>query len=1200
MANEYLKRTPTSTGNRKVFTWSGWVKSNIDNAPANGNAVFMCAAENDGNLYYRTRLGRYVVNEGDFGFNHYDGANDNYGTQALNRDHSNWEHYICAVDTTQEQTTDRVKLYLNGVYQSDLTTVVAIDKDLDTFMNGNSIHFVGADSWTATPNSYSKLLMSDVFFIDGQALTPDVFGFYKEGDGYVSAGSTQATDFRPGQWVPKRPRVIKTEIERRGGFGVNGFYLPMNDSSNPGADFHCDPNSIITLKGEDLPQPRNGAPTTSDAYVSQLRSDANAANLVLAVPGISTSTSATIVSNGHFDTNTTGWTVGTATGTLVAFGGELEIQRVSTNGTYCTQEITTEAGKRYTVSFDTRSSQAGSSYITKFQIGTSPATSDLLDRIDTDSTTMVHRTASFTATGTTAYVFLGSNYTANSFWDNIVIKQEDAPRDYSADIKGSGSNKTITPNGAAGVGYEIPGYYGSGMSFSNASSTSGDDKLTVTDSDFAMGTGDFTIEAWINPDALYDYQTIFATRPDNGGYTDGFNLWINLQGATGVYSNAFLTQTANGTINANQWTHVVAERYNGTLTTYVNGVAADFQTSNTQDYTRTAASIGQLVSSNLEAFTGQMQDLRVYKGVAKYKGGFDVLKPYAPVGFEGDSWRTVADCTANNFATLNPLDKANNTGTLTDGNLSNGTTSSNNTLKSTIAVSTGKWYWEFKTSSASLVNHHGIVASSRAMGTNYIGQTTDSWGMYENNGNKRNNASFDAYGSAFSAGDIGMVALDKTNGKIWWGKNGTWFTSGDPAAGTNAAFTNINTVVGSDGYVAAATQGHQSCTTSFGQNPTFSGTVTAGTYTDDNGKGLFKYQPPTGFLALCEDNLPAPAISDPGDYFKTVLYAGDGNTGHSITGVGFQPDLVWIKVRNHTGYYHELHDSVRGAGNGLFSNVTDVEATIDTVQSFNTNGFTVALQTGLNGTNQSGKEYVAWCWKAGGAAVSNTDGSIASQVSANQTAGFSIVSYTGGGSAGTIGHGLGTTPKMIIIKNRGDVSGNTRNWIVYHNSLGATQYLRLNDTNAAATLTGVFNDTEPTSSVFSVGNSVAVSENGDGHIDYCWEELEGYSKFGSYTGNGSTDGAFVYCGFKPAFVMLKASSTTGNWCMIDNARNSTNPTNFFTVANAANAGDDTGGALDFVSNGFKLRLTSANFNGSGTTYVFAAFAESPFKTANAK
>jgi len=392
------------------------------------------------------------------------------------------------------------------------------------------------------------------------------------------------------------------------------------------------------------------------------------------------------------------------------------------------------------------------------------------------------------------------------------------------------------------------------------------------------------------------------------------------------------------------------------------------------------------------------------------------------------------------------------------------------------------------------------------------------------------------------------------------------------------------------GYSVASTWPGGSFTYNFGQNPSFSGNTTAGTFTDTNGKGLFKYQPPSGFLALCEDNLPTPAIANPGRHFKTVLYTGDGASGRSIVGVGFTPDLVWIKPRNYVDQ-HVLCDSIRGPLRSLYIMASN-EAN-NGVLSFENDGFSL---NSWNNVNDPGDLYVAWCWKAGGEAVTNTNGSITSVVSVNQDAGFSIVSYTGTGSAATVGHGLGKTPKFIITKSRTTAD----DWFTYHSSVGNGSYVLLNSTAASTVLSTIWNNTSPTSTTFSLGTSGGANRLNDRLIAYCWAEIEGYSKFGSYTGNGSADGPFVYCGFKPALVILKAVSAAGNWCMIDNARNSTNPTNLFSVANSANAGDDTGGLLDFVSNGFKLRLTSSNFNGSGVTYIFAAFAESPFSTANAK
>ncbi len=1200
MANEYLKRTPTSTGNRRVFTWSAWVKK-TENSGGFGR-FFESGTVGNRTYFTYTDLDKPRFTE--------QAVNSNRDILVSNytlRDSSSICHVMIAVNSTLSNEDDRVKIYINGSSINNHGFSTDDPPALNALFQHNEAGEVQYIGNSANQAADFQGYMSDVFHVDGQALTPDVFGFYKDGDGYMSSGTAQATDFRPGQWVPKSPSVIKNVINDSGGFGVNGFYLPMNDSSNPGADFHCAPNSIITLKGEDLPQPRNGAPTTSDAYVSQLRSDPYAANLVLAVPGIGALRGTETVSNGNFsDGTTTGWT-SNRSATITNNNGVMRVTNGASTTSGAHYPITTEIGKYYNLTFDVLTG-ANNAYIgvTDSNLYNSGTFVLAYAQYVNGSYSVV-----FKATSTTEilhfHVYGGSSGSFKEF-DNISVREVNAPRDYSADIKGSGTNKTLTANGNAGVGYELGNYYGSGMSFPNASSTSGDDKLTVTDSDFAMGTGDFTIEVWINPDALYDYQTIFTTRPDNGSYTDGFNLWVNLQGATGVYSNAFLTQTANGTINANQWTHVVAERYNGTLTTYVNGVAAAVQTSNTQNYTRTAAAIGQLVSSNLEAFTGQMQDLRVYKGVAKYKGGFDVPKPYTPVGIE--AFRTTADTCSNNFATLNSID--NNSGVLSNGNLTyddDGSSGWNNS-RATIGASSGKWYWEMRVDAINQVICASVAGPSGNDSTNGArlgflpGQSDDAGVTYYDDGRLYHAGAQPSgqvsWGASYGATDIIGIALDMDDagGKVWFAKNNSWQASGNPSTGANAARSDLKTYADtyfptSGTYFANTTQ-----TFNFGQNPSFSGQVTAGTNADDSGKGLFKYAPPTGFLALCEDNLPTPAIADPGDHFKTVLYEGDNTAGRRIN-VGFQPDFIWFKSRN-AAVSHVLVDSVRGFGH-LNSNGSNAESTSGTLylSGYADNGFD--LNDGANsGGNTTGRTYVAWCWKAGGAAVSNTDGTIASQVSVNQDAGFSIATWTSTGSNDalqTVGHGLDTAPNMIILKNRDAAV----NWRVYHSGIndGSKNSVTLNSTEAAYVFwPSVGDDTFGLANSTTTGQAAGLS--GQDIVAYCWTEIEGFSKFGSYVGNASADGPFVYCGFKPAFVMLKASSTTGNWCMIDNARNSVNPTNFFAVANAANNGDDTGGALDFLSNGFKLRLTSSNFNGNGTTYIFMAFAESPFQTANAK
>jgi hypothetical protein len=373
-------------------------------------------------------------------------------------------------------------------------------------------------------------------------------------------------------------------------------------------------------------------------------------------------------------------------------------------------------------------------------------------------------------------------------------------------------------------------------------------------------------------------------------------------------------------------------------------------------------------------------------------------------------------------------------------------------------------------------------------------------------------------------------------------------------------------------------------------------------YTDDSGKGKFHYQPPTGFLALCEDNLPTPAIADPGKHFKSVLYTGKGSTGtdgsQSIRKVGFQPDLVWVKKRGTAGD-HKLIDSVRGVALVLETNTTDEEGNENNnFTGFNSDGFDLGANN-AGAWNEDGYGYVAWCWKAGGAAVSNTDGTLASQVSVNQDAGFSIVSYTANQTSGaTVGHGLGKTPKMVIVKQR---TGNTNNWPVYHEGAGNTKALYLDLTNnQGGDFTGAWNNTSPTSSVFSLGNSVETNRSSSPYIAYCWTEIEGFSKFGSYTGNGVVDGPFVYCGFKPAFIMFKNASAAGNWVMSDSSRDSSNPVFGYQVADGS-AIEERGTALfDSLSNGFKIRNAWTSFNGNTNNIIFMAFAESPFQTANAK
>jgi len=473
--------------------------------------------------------------------------------------------------------------------------------------------------------------------------------------------------------------------------------------------------------------------------------------------------------------------------------------------------------------------------------------------------------------------------------------------------------------------------------------------------------------------------------------------------------------------------------------------------------------------------------------------------------------------------------------------------------------------------------------------------------VYVSVGFKNINGTESSYGTGYSDGDIIGVALDMDAGSI------TLYLNNSSQGVMNTGLSGEHFISFSDG--SGATSG--TAIANFGQDSSFVGVKTAQGNTDENGIGDFYYSPPSGYLALCTANLPEPTISpnadtQADDYFNTVLYTGNG-TGQSITGVGFQADWIWQKERSNNtggGNFHYLSDSVRGVNAILQSNTAGAESTGTDVgiNSFDSDGFTMGTYGGGN-ANQSGETYVAWNWKANGSPVINTAGTITSQVSANTDAGFSIVSYTGNGTLGaTIGHGLSQAPAMIIVKNR----TNGYDWTVYHQSIGASGGIYLSLTNSAVTGYSLFwDDTAPTSTVVTLGTNSNVNRNGDNLIAYCFAEIESYSKFGSYTGNGSADGTFVYLGFRPAFVMVKRTDAADSWAMFDGERDIDNSVDALLRAEGSNAEASLTALVsnpfgDFLSNGFKIRNTSTIDNTSSASYIYMAFAEAPFKYSTAR
>ena len=540
---------------------------------------------------------------------------------------------------------------------------------------------------------------------------------------------------------------------------------------------------------------------------------------------------------------------------------------------------------------------------------------------------------------------------------------------------------------------------------------------------------------------------------------------------------------------------------------------------------------------------------------------------------------TLTSATAANFAVLNPLiNKNSNPGTFTNGNLINTANSSSNFITyGTIAIDSSfpKIYWEVKNVVQSADTNYPLSGIANIADT----QTASIWFLTSGQG-VGYYASGTIYNSgtnlgSFTAPNTGtvMFAYDPATGKFWVGTGGVWQNSGNPAAGTGQ----IATLATTNSWLpvtACSSSGTQSAT-NFGQQP-------------------FTYTPPTGFVALNTYNLPTSTILKGNTVMDATLYSGNSSTQNIVNAAAFKPDLVWPKARS-VAYNNTLYDSVRGATKTLFPNLTNAEVTeANTLTAFNSNGFSLGSEVR---TNESGNTYVAWQWQAGqGSTSSNTSGSITSTVSVNASAGFSIVTWTGNLTNSTVGHGLGVAPQWIVVKNR--TTGNL--WPSYHVSATALGYLALNTTAAYAATSVMWNNTAPTSSVFTVGTTGAVNNTSDSMVAYCWTPIAGYSAFGSYTGNGSTDGTFVYTGFKPKFVIVKMTSSTGDWYTFDSVRDPYNATQQGLSPNSSASETTYTGWGDLLSNGFKIRRTDAAWNASGGTYVYMAFAESPFRNSLAR
>jgi hypothetical protein len=642
---------------------------------------------------------------------------------------------------------------------------------------------------------------------------------------------------------------------------------------------------------------------------------------------------------------------------------------------------------------------------------------------------------------------------------------------------------------------------------------------------------------------------------------DGYMAEVNFIDGQQLTSSSFGQTSATTGV----W---IPKKYTGTYGT--NGFYLAF----TDNSAATAAAIGKDSSGNGNNWTPN--NISVTAG-STYDSMTDVP--------------TLTSATAGNYGTLNPLYKGS-LQTISNANLTSSKSSGTNIsdVWGNFGMTSGKWYFECTVTALASTVYIGIgQGGGTGEPTDDLAVSPASYYYGSADGQKFYGSTGSSYGSTYGVGNVIGCAIDMDSGKIWWSKDGTWQASGDPAAGTNAAFTDLLTR-GSNAFLAfSSTNGASNSNTldwNFGQRP-------------------FAHTPPTGFNRLNTFNLPTPTIgatasTQANKYMSIATRTGNGST-YSVTGVPFAPDLVWTKPRS-AAYDHMLADAVRGATKALRSNLTASEMVADSwgyLSAFNSDGYTaVPGSANFNSYGANGVTYVDWMWKANGSGSTNTAGSITSTVSANTSAGFSIVTWTGSGSTATIGHGLGVAPKMIIWMHRTNPGAYSHG--VYHASLPSAAYaLQLNLTNAQSSDNNWWNSTAPTSSVFTVGG-YNIS---DTMVAYCFAPVAGYSAFGSYTGNGSSDGTFVYTGFRPRFVMIKSTIETSNWFIYDTARNTYNAidTTLFPSASNADYVDSTY-AIDVLSNGFKIRGTGqyGGYNNNGNAYVYACFAESPFKYSNAR
>ena len=1253
-----LTRTPGSAGNRRTWTYSVWVKlANFEDY----NCILAAGDYNYGTyIWFRDKhfaIGRY---SGGYTFL--------VEAAAFYRDPSAWYHVVVRVDSTQVTAADRVKLYINNEQITSFTTETYPSQDFDTDVNDTSVHYIGK---RRDDNLWFRGYMSQVYLVDGQALDPSYFGFTDPLTGTWRPKKYTGTFGTNGFYLPMDGNSpIGQDVSGNGNnwtpvnFGGSNTIekatgaLPILNTTNGGR--------VVTVGVRTDTAPGNGPVGVSTHLILALPLVGSTADVSNQINSARTALTFTAQGNAAPTTTQSNFYGGSYTfdGTTdrvftnVPNGDALYLQNSNFTVECWVRLASGQTNDRYMLAIaNGTASNAngswqmrinGSKFNPGFTSGTTQYNLTSTQNYVPDKWTHV----AFVREGnqqrlyidgvldvTTSYTQTPNNLTSGQFsiggaYNNIGgtingqiqdIRIYDNVAKYTSNFIPASTDPDIlpdTPSGVAG-GSTLTKITDGAVSFDGSG-----DYLSIADSaDFELGSGDFTIEFYVNSTQAHAASYISAVskwqssnfswmvRYSSADIGTGWSFFWSTTGSN--YSTVF-----GQAINDGEWHHIAVTRSGTTIRTFTDGVQNNTTTTSDTFYNGTAdVVVGSDQGGNY--FNGFISNLRCIKGTALYTSNF--TPPAAPLTnvtntkllccqsttsatdatVSPTSITANGNATATNFNpfttdinavrgqesgwnTLNPLQLVSAAGGLSDGNLKSRVTPPSTGFcgsTGTLAVSSGKWYYEVLVTAAS--GMHGWVGSDWTKGDNggLWYNSARGYGIYGLGGNKFNNGTNSAYGSSFANGDIISCALDLDNGFIMWAENGVWYNGGNPLTGANAAYTGLTGEFVTANFAQAANTGNDTpAYYNFGQKP-------------------FKYAPPEGFKTLCLANLPRPtkAAVRPDKYFNTVLWTGNQTARTISMNSTFTPDFIWIKNRT-SGYNHSLQDSVRGFGPStkLNSNTSTQENSantepqagyIDSVAagSFNINASATAT---WYHNNVNSNNYIAWCWKAGGAAVSNTDGSITSSVSANQDAGFSIVTYAGQSSNFTWGHGLGKAPSMVFITGRNNTSG----WSVYHKAMGPTYRSQLNQIGKQE-LMSYFQNTSPTDTVFSVTTNGGTGASGVNYIAYCWSEIEGFSKAGKWTGNGNADGPYVHCGFRPAFIILKnyAGGSETDWIIQDSTRSTYNPVDGIFRANTSQE-EATGSSnyyVDFLSNGFKLRTSSAAWNELNSLYLFMAFAEAP-------